>query len=105
MRAWLPGDVLAEAQALAASGVREINLIAQDLTAYGRDLRPTSSLAELLRGLNEIESLHWFSLLYCYPNFVTAELLDAIAELPKVVKILIYRFSMPTMTPSGRCQT
>ena len=80
--------MLAEAQALAALGVREINLIAQDLTAYGRDLRPTSSLAELLRGLNEIESLHWIRLLYCYPNFVTAELLDAIAELPKVVKYI-----------------
>jgi len=81
-------DVLAEARALATSGVREINLIAQDLTAYGRDLRPASSLAGLLRSLNEVEGLHWIRLLYCYPNFVSAELLDAIAELPKVVKYI-----------------
>ena len=83
-----PVDLVAEARKLAASGVREINLIAQDLTAYGRDLEQPSSLAELLRELSAIEDLHWIRLLYCYPNFVTAELLDAIAELPKVVKYI-----------------
>ena len=73
---------------LAAAGVREINLIAQDLTAYGRDLDPPSSLAALLRELSTIDELRWIRLLYCYPNFVTDELLDAIAELPKVVKYI-----------------
>lgn len=81
-------DVVAEARALVADGVREINLIAQDLTAYGRDLRPRSSLAQLLGRLDRIEGLRWIRLLYCYPNFVTDELLEAIAELPRVVKYI-----------------
>jgi len=81
-------DVVEEARRLAEGGVREINLIAQDLTAYGRDLVPRSSLAELLAELNEIEALRWIRLLYCYPNFVTDSLLEAIAELPKVVKYI-----------------
>jgi ribosomal protein S12 methylthiotransferase len=81
-------DLVAEARILVARGVREINLIAQDLTAYGRDLDPPASLAALLRELSAVEDLHWIRLLYCYPNFVTAELLDAIAELPKVVKYI-----------------
>ncbi|HTR63712.1 MAG TPA: 30S ribosomal protein S12 methylthiotransferase RimO, partial [Candidatus Binataceae bacterium] len=80
------GDLVAEAQTLAASGVRELNLIAQDLTAYGRDLNPSASLAELLRKLSAVEEIRWIRLLYCYPNFVTDELLDAIASLPNVVK-------------------
>jgi len=81
-------DLVAEARNLAASGVRELNLIAQDLTAYGRDLDQPSSLAALLRELSTIDELRWIRLLYCYPNFVTDELLDAIAELPKVVKYI-----------------
>ena len=79
-------DLVAEAQTLAASGVRELNLIAQDLTAYGRDLKPPSSLAELLRRLAAVEGIRWVRLLYCYPNFVTDDLLEAIATLPNVVK-------------------
>jgi ribosomal protein S12 methylthiotransferase len=81
-------DVVGEARKLAEGGVREINLIAQDLTAYGRDLTPRSSLAELLLQLNEIEDLAWIRLLYCYPNFVTDSLLKAVADLPKVVKYI-----------------
>ena len=81
-------DVVEEAWRLAESGVREINLIAQDLTAYGRDLMPRSSLAELLTKLDEIEALRWIRLLYCYPNFVTDTLLEAVANLPKVVKYI-----------------
>ncbi len=81
-------DIVAEAEALVDSGAREINLIAQDLTAYGRDLDPRASLAELLVELNEIPDLRWIRLLYCYPNFITNELLDAVAGLPKVVKYI-----------------
>jgi ribosomal protein S12 methylthiotransferase len=77
-----------EARQLVGSGVRELNLIAQDLTAYGRDLEPKSSLAELLAQLNGIDGLRWIRLLYCYPNFVTDALLDALADLPKVVKYI-----------------
>ncbi len=81
-------DVICEARKLARSGVRELNLIAQDLTAYGRDLTPRASLAALLRELDRIEGLRWIRMLYCYPNFVTDELLDAVAELPSVVKYI-----------------
>jgi ribosomal protein S12 methylthiotransferase len=81
-------DVVEEAAELAATGVREINLIAQDLTAYGRDLKPSVSLAALLHRLAPIDGIRWIRLLYCYPNFVTDELLAAIASLAKVVKYI-----------------
>jgi ribosomal protein S12 methylthiotransferase len=81
-------DVVAEARTLVESGVREINLIAQDLTAYGRDLTPPASLAQLLEALDGIEGLRWIRLLYCYPSFVNQALLEAIAHLPKVVKYI-----------------
>jgi len=77
-----------EARRLAASGVREINLIAQDLTAYGRDLKQRASLAALLHRLAPVDGIQWIRLLYCYPNFVTDELLAAIASLDKVVKYI-----------------
>ena len=81
-------DLVAEARNLVRGGVRELNLIAQDLTAYGRDLAAPSSLAKLLTELSGVDDLRWIRLLYCYPNFVSDELLDAIAELPKVVKYI-----------------
>src|SRR5580692_6409516 len=83
-----PLDIVAEARSLAEVGVRELNLIAQDLTAYGRDFKPQSSLASLLPMLAGIDGIRWIRLLYCYPNFVTDELLETIAELPKVVKYI-----------------
>jgi ribosomal protein S12 methylthiotransferase len=82
------GDIAQEARMLADSGVRELNLIAQDLTAYGRDLNPRTSLAELLEGLAGVDGIRWIRLLYCYPNFVTDELLAAIAGIEKVVKYI-----------------
>jgi ribosomal protein S12 methylthiotransferase len=81
-------DIVAEARSLAEVGVRELNLIAQDLTAYGRDFKPQSSLAALLPRLAEIDGIRWIRLLYCYPNFVTDELLETIAGLPQVVKYI-----------------
>jgi ribosomal protein S12 methylthiotransferase len=81
-------DLVEEARRLAASGVREINLIAQDLTAYGRDLKPRASLAALLHRLAPVDGIQWIRLLYCYPNFVTDELLAAVASLDKVVKYI-----------------
>jgi ribosomal protein S12 methylthiotransferase len=81
-------DLAQEAERLADSGVREINLIAQDLTAYGRDLNPRASLAQLLGRLAAIGGIRWIRPLYCYPNFVTDELLSAIADLDKVVKYI-----------------
>lgn len=83
-----PNDLVEEARRLAANGVRELNLIAQDLTAYGRDLGPRTSLAALLRRLGRVDGIRWVRLLYCYPNFVTEELLDAIAGEERVVKYI-----------------
>jgi ribosomal protein S12 methylthiotransferase len=83
-----PAELVVEARMLAEQGVRELNLIAQDLTAYGRDLDPPASLAALLRELDAIDGLRWIRLLYCYPNFVSDELLEAIAVLPRVVKYI-----------------
>ncbi len=77
-------DVVAEVEGLAAQGVREINLIAQDLTAYGRDLVERASLAGLLRRIARVDGIDWIRLLYCYPNFVNDELLETIATEPKV---------------------
>jgi len=67
-----------------ADGVVELNLIAQDLTAYGRDRRDGSSLSQLLRQLARIDGLRWIRLLYNYPRYVTDDLLDAIAQEEKV---------------------
>ncbi len=83
-----PEDVVEEARRLAEGGVRELNLIAQDLTAYGRDLSPRTSLAALLRQLARVEGIRWIRLLYCYPNFVTDELLATIAGEERVVKYI-----------------
>ena len=77
--------VLEEAHHLAATGAREINLIAQDVTQYGFDLYRSFTLPRLLRELNEVEGLDWIRLLYFYPNRLTDEVIEAMATLPKVV--------------------
>jgi ribosomal protein S12 methylthiotransferase len=82
-------DVLAEAEALVADGAVELNLIAQDLTAYGRDLDDDSSLARLLRAIAvRVPAARWLRLLYAYPASVTDELLEVIATEPAVCKYL-----------------
>lgn len=77
-------SILAEAERLVADGVVEINLVAQDLTAYGRDRRDGTTLARLLRELAKIRDLHWIRLLYNYPRYVTDELLETVATEDKV---------------------
>ena len=77
-------DVVEEVRQLAARGVREINLIAQDLTHYGDDLKDGTDLAILLRRLAAIDGVHWIRLLYCYPHNFTDDLIDVIATEPKV---------------------
>ncbi|MBI4515314.1 MAG: 30S ribosomal protein S12 methylthiotransferase RimO [Deltaproteobacteria bacterium] len=80
--------VIAEAEALANDGVVELNLIAQDLTAYGRDRGDDSSLSSLLRRLARIDGIQWVRLLYTYPRYVNDELLDTIAGEPKVCRYI-----------------
>ena len=79
-------DIVEEAKRLAASGVKEFNLIAQDTTAYGRDLYGEPSLPRLLRELVKIEGVRWIRTLYSYPRFFTDELIDLIASEEKLVK-------------------
>ncbi len=88
-------DVVAEARQLASAGVREINLIAQDLTAYGYDQtgeggtkRGGPRLHTLVRGLAGVTDLKWIRLLYAYPRKFPDALIDAIAEEERVCKYL-----------------
>lgn len=81
--------VLKEARALAGAGARELVLIAQDSSMWGRDRGwKRGGLAHLLRRLNEIEDLEWIRLLYLYPATIDRELIAAMAELPKVCKYM-----------------
>ena len=73
-------SLVAEAKGLVAQGVREINLIAQDLTAYGRERRDGTTLLALLKALRGVEGLDWMRLLYCYPNYLDDHLLGFMAE-------------------------
>ena len=77
-------SLVAEAESLVAQGVKEINLIAQDLTAYGRERRDGTTLLALLKALSTIDELAWIRLLYCYPNYLDEPLLRFIAEEEKV---------------------
>jgi ribosomal protein S12 methylthiotransferase len=79
-------SVVREAEQLAAQGVREITLVGQDTTSYGEDLGFRNGLPLLLRELGSIPELVWVRFLYCYPNRVTEELIEAVAETPKVAK-------------------
>ncbi len=79
-------DVVAEVRALAARGVREIVLVAQDSTRYGLDHGIRDGLAYLLRRLGRVGGIRWIRILYAYPATLTDPILDAIASEEKVVK-------------------
>jgi ribosomal protein S12 methylthiotransferase len=81
-------SVVDEATALAREGVKEINLIAQDLSAYGRDRRDGTTLYGLLRELDTVPGVEWIRLLYAYPNFLDDALLDLIRESRKICKYI-----------------
>ena len=80
--------LLAEAEHLAATGVRELNLIAQDTTAYGSDWGGQPGLVELLKELSAIPQFTWIRLLYTHPAHITPELLAALATLPNLAPYL-----------------
>ncbi len=81
-------EVLAEAQELAADGVRELIIVAQDTTYYGLDLYGEPRLAELLRKLQEVPGIDWIRLMYLYPMYFTDELVDVIASGGKILPYL-----------------
>ncbi len=81
-------EVLAEAKALAASGIKELIVVAQDTTRYGEDTTGKLLLPQLLRDLNALEGIQWIRVMYLYPNNFTDELIDAFASLDKVCKYI-----------------
>lgn len=78
-------DVIREAQQLADSGVRELIIVAQDTTYYGRDIYGESRLTELLQGLDQVDGLDWIRLMYFYPMYIDDRLIDTIADSDKIL--------------------
>ncbi|MGD8400927.1 MAG: 30S ribosomal protein S12 methylthiotransferase RimO [Bacillota bacterium] len=81
-------SVVREVQQLVAAGVREVNLIAQDLTMYGRDLTPSTNLKALLEKIIAVAQPEWIRLLYAYPSGIDRPLLELIAREPSLCKYL-----------------
>ena len=77
-----------EARELSEKGVKELILVAQETTLYGMDLYGEKRLPKLLEELSAIEGIRWIRILYCYPEEITEELIDAIRRLPKVCHYL-----------------
>ena len=77
-----------EAEQLAADGVKELIVVAQDTSRYGIDLYGERRLAELLRRLCRIDGIHWVRVHYLYPDEMSDELIDVLADEPKIVKYL-----------------
>lgn len=81
-----PGSIIREVERLAGGGVREINLVAQELTAYGTDKGKPGALPALLRRLDQIEGIVWIRLLYTHPATWTEELTDCLMSLPRLCR-------------------
>lgn len=81
-------NIISEAKALAAKGVKELIVVAQDTTKYGIDLYGELSLAKLLKELCKIDGIQWIRTLYCYPESITDELIDTIATEEKICKYI-----------------
>lgn len=81
-------EVVAEARLLVSRGVKEIMLIAQELTYYGLDIYKKRALADLLKHLSDVEGLHWIRLHYAYPSKFPLEILDVMNERPNICNYL-----------------
>src|SRR5579864_3312543 len=81
-------EILCEARELAADGVRELIIVAQDTTYYGLDLYGRVRLAELLRQLDQVDGIEWIRILYAYPIHFTDELIETLASAKKVLPYL-----------------
>ena len=80
--------VLEEAKMLAEAGITELNIVAQETTAWGKDIYGEKSLHVLLKELCKVEGIRWIRLLYCYPEEITDELIQVIKEEPKICHYL-----------------
>ncbi|MDQ6718813.1 MAG: 30S ribosomal protein S12 methylthiotransferase RimO [Gemmatimonadota bacterium] len=87
-RSFALGDVIREAQLLEMQGARELNLVAQDLAHYGRDVRDGNGLPQLLKALLSETDIPWLRMLYLYSAGITDELLDVVANEPRVLRYL-----------------
>ena len=87
-RSFALDDIVREAQLLELQGARELNLVAQDLAHYGRDRRDGVRLPEVLRALVRETSIPWIRNMYLYPSGITPELLEVIADEPRIVRYL-----------------
>ena len=94
-------DLVAEAKDLESLGVKELNIVAQDITRYGLDLYGKYSLAELIRKITDATTIPWIRLLYCYPDKITDELIAEIRDNPRVLKYI----DMPLQHISDRMLT
>ncbi len=81
-------NLVAQAEYLVKNGARELILVAQETTLYGKDLYGKKSLGRLLEKLSEIEELKWIRILYCYPEEITSDFIEALKRLPKVCHYL-----------------
>jgi len=79
-----PQSIISEAEHFAQHGVKEFNLISQDTTMYGVDLKMKNGLVQLLKSLSKIKGIEWMRLFYCYPTFINSELIEYIASEEKV---------------------
>lgn len=91
-------ELISEAEYLAANGVKELIIVAQETTIYGQDLYGYDALPQLLTNLCRIEGIRWIRLLYAYPEDITDELLDVMAKEDKIVKYI----DMPIQHSSDR---
>ena len=81
-------EILSQAQDLAEAGVKELILVAQETTLYGKDLYGEKSLHKLLKELCKVSGIQWIRILYCYPEEITDELIQVIKEEPKICHYL-----------------
>lgn len=81
-------DITSEAQWLCSDGVRELIVVAQETTRYGRDIYGRFVLAELLRKLSMIDQCYWIRLMYCYPDSFTEDLIELLAASPKMCRYI-----------------
>jgi ribosomal protein S12 methylthiotransferase len=101
-------DLIAEVDWLAQNGCKEIILIAQDVTAYGLDLYGKLALPELLSSLCKIDGIHWIRLMYCYEDRITDELIEIMAQEPKIchyIDIPLQHYSLQVLQSMKRRST
>jgi ribosomal protein S12 methylthiotransferase len=81
-------DLISEAGYLAEQGVKELILVAQETTLYGKDIYGEKALPRLLKQLCRIEGIEWIRILYCYPEEITDELIETMKNEPKICRYL-----------------